>query len=151
MALQIALAVLCLIAGIGAWLDVRSRRIPNFLCLAAAIAGLAWAFAFGGWQAVPWHLLHMVVALIIGMGIYAVKYWGGGDAKFYAGLAAWFPIADFFVLVMLISSFGLALVFVSFILKKRQIGGPVVSGPIPYGVAIGAGTLASFLIRFSPI
>lgn len=148
---QVAFAALGILAVLGGWMDIRSRRIPNLLCLVVAMAGLVWAYANGGWSSVPWHLAHLLVALIVGMGIYAVKYWGGGDAKFYAGLAAWFPLADFFVLVMLISAFGLALVFAAFIIKKRQLGGPVVSGPLPYGVALAAGALASFLIRFSPI
>lgn len=146
---QIAFGLFCVIAGLGAWFDFRERRIPNWLCAVAALGGLTWAFASAGWGEVPLHLAHLAVALVLGMGIYAMKYWGGGDAKFYAGLAAWFPIATFFALVLFISAFGLLLVFVAFAIRKRR-GSVTGMGPLPYGIAIAAGSLTSFLILAQP-
>lgn len=149
MTAQIAFGIFGVLAGLGAWFDYRDRRIPNWLCLLAAIGGLIWAYTAGGWSAVPWHLAHLVVALIIGMAIYAVKYWGGGDAKFYAGVASWFVISKFFLLVLVISSFGLALVAIAFLLRRRRGSGKA-KASLPYGIAIAAGGVVSFILVWRP-
>ena len=33
-----------------AWMDLRTRRIPNFLTLGTAVAGLGFQWGYGGWE-----------------------------------------------------------------------------------------------------
>lgn len=140
-------------AAAGAIFDLRSRTIPNLLCLPMAIAGLAGAAALDGGNAALIHLAHLVVALLIGMGIYALKWWGGGDAKFYAATSAWFPITDFFVLLFWISLAGVFLVAAAYVRWKsrRREGASSFfrreKSGLPYGVAIAAGGLLTLTSR----
>lgn len=151
MAQVIPPAVLALFALAAAWTDVRQRRIPNLLSLACALAGLAIALWLGGLAGLGWHAAHMAVALVIGMVLFAIKVVGGGDAKFYAGVAAFFPLQQGLLLGAAIGiSGGVLLLF--FIVWKRTAGRKVdMSGnrnmaKLPYGVAIGAGALLLALL-----
>ena len=83
------LGALCLTACV---LDLRFRRLPNWLCAVTAVTGIAHAVAIPV-VATAWYssLLHGTVALIIGMVLFAFRWIGGGDAKFYAALACWLP------------------------------------------------------------
>lgn len=128
----------------GAGWDIIHRRLPNVLCLALLIAGLALAFAGGGWTAVGWHAAHSVLALAIGFALFAAGMVGGGDGKFYAGTAAFFPVSAALPLGVAITLSGLAVAIVWFIARrimKKPIRPKDGSGKLPYGVAITAGAL----------
>lgn len=145
---SVAIAILSVVA---AWSDIRRRTIANWLCLLTACIGLAFAFGFDGWDAALWHAAHMMVALLIGMGLFAMQWWGGGDGKFYAAVAAWVPLSGFFLLLLWIALAGFLLVAVIFILRRI---GPPVERPegqsLPYGVAIAAGILCTLLPVYWP-
>lgn len=144
----VALVLLCLTA---AWGDLQKRRIPNWLCLLTAVAGLAYALAPVSAGA-PWwsFLLHGVVALLVGMGLFAVRAIGGGDAKFYAALACWFPFGRAPFLLSLVCLAGLLLFAVWFAIRRAQ--GKKIMGnrhdeaaKLPYGIAIALGAVLAFV------
>lgn len=143
------LALACLVAMAS---DIRQRLIPNSLCLALALAGLGYGFARAGWPGLGPHAFHMAAALAIGMALFAARWIGGGDAKFYAACAAWFPLSAAAALASLVSVAGLALVFVWFTARRLRglptFGkGAGAGGQLPFGVAIGLGTLAAFALN----
>ena len=143
-AVPIAAAVLfvCL-ATVGAYLDARTRTIPNALNAAMAICGLAAVWLAAGGNAGALAAAHLAVALVLGMVIYALGMWGGGDAKFYAAAAAWFELTDAFRLVLSISLAGLVLVIGWFATRRfRGRAEGARSRDLPYGVAIAAGGIA---------
>lgn len=72
--------------------------------------------------------------------IFALKLWGGGDAKFYAASAAWFPIAEALGLFVSIAMAGLIVALVWLLIYKLS-GQKVKRGDkvMPYGVAIAVG------------
>ena len=145
-------AVLALFALAAAWSDVRQRRISNLLSLACALAGLAIALWLGGLAGLGWHAAHMVVALVIGMVLFAIKVVGGGDAKFYAAVAAFFPLQQGLALGATIAILGGVLLVVFIIWRRVLRRGTQAKGnfaKLPYGVAIGAGAVALSLVPFA--
>lgn len=143
---NIALVVQLAIAFAAGYLDLRFRRLPNWLCLISATAGIGFALGLYGSAGLLWHLAHGAVALGIGMALFAARMWGGGDAKYYAASALWFPLEVFFHLVWWISLTGLALVIVALLLRKKAAASSWLSvSGVPYGVAIGAGTVVTWV------
>ena len=70
-----------------AYMDMKSMRIPN-----PSVVALFAVFAIVGLVALPfdvylWRYVHLVVALLIGMGLNAGGLVGAGDAKFVAAAA----------------------------------------------------------------
>lgn len=145
---QIALlALFVTLAGAGAYCDVRFRTIPNALNALAAIAGLCAVWLGQGTGPALWAAAHLALALLLGMLAFAARLWGGGDAKFYAALAAWFPLHDFPRLIIAISLAGFVLLLIWFV-GRRLRGGDAARGPkaqLPYGVAIAAGGIVTMV------
>lgn len=151
--LSIAQGTLIAIGLVAAWLDARTRRLPNWLSLLALAAGLAVTAVNTGIPALGSHLLHAAIALVVGMGLFRLGLIGGGDAKFYTGIAAWFSLHEAPRLLLYVSLSGLAL-FIVWFFWRRLTGKKIVrragddDGKFPYGVAIAAG---SILAIFGPI
>jgi prepilin peptidase CpaA len=131
--------------------DIRARTIPNYLNAIIAVGGLVSVFALGGASEALSASGHLAIALAIGLLVYALGMWGGGDAKFYAASSAWFALGELPRLVLGISLGGLLLVIVWFV--GRRLSGKTAhgaKGELPYGVAIAAGgiaTMASLAMR----
>lgn len=128
------------LAGFGAWTDITKRHLSNWLCVATLAAGLVLA----GYDGTPAeffsHLGHFAIALAIGLALFAGGVWGGGDGKFYASVAAWFPIGGFFNLMFAISMVGLVMLAIMVVKKRGKLLRKDSKG-VPYGVAIGLGGL----------
>ena len=142
-------AVLSLAGAAAAWLDLRHRLIPNWLCAVTLLAGLVTALVAGGFLALGSQSLHMAIALVAGMALFQFGVFGGGDAKFYAAAAAWFPLAQAGMLLISVTLCGLVLLVVWFSYRRLR-GLPVRRGGqhfegLPYGVAIGAGAVLAAL------
>lgn len=141
----VAVAVLLAALATAGWMDVAQRRVPNWLTAITLLAGLGFALVLGGGQQALWQLAHAIIALLAGMGLFALGWWGGGDGKFYAAVAAWFPLQAGFSLLLAISAAGLLLVIFWFagrrILRRKADRN---ARALPYAVAIsgGAATLA---------
>lgn len=142
----VPLAALTGLCATAAWLDLTRRRIPNWLCGLTVIAGLAVAGVLGGVSGLGSHALHMMVALLGGMALFALGGLGGGDAKFYAGVAAWFGLGQGAQLLLSVALCGLLLLIVWFSYRRirrmpvRRTKGAAIDG-LPYGLAIGAGAI----------
>jgi len=140
----VALAISALTAG---WFDARYRRIPNWLCVATGGVGLAyalWLSGAGAWS----NGLHSLIALIVGMVLFRMGIFGGGDAKYYTAVATWFALGQAVLLLLAVTLSGLALLVVWFT-ARRLAGIPIRRRPgggmdgLPYGIAIGAGAVIS--------
>ena len=146
-------AVLAAIGGVGAYLDIGTRRLPNWLCLIGLLAGAGFSMIDGGWSLALMALLHALVALLVGMGLFAMRWIGGGDAKFYAALAAWFPVQAGLGLLVTVSLTGLLLLIAWLPYRRRlmRADGGLAKGSdfrkLPYGVAIAGGAVLAFLMQ----
>jgi len=144
----IVLTGLCCMAG---WLDATQRRLPNWLCALTAGLGLMVAFLLEGPSAAGNHALHLAVALAVGLGLFGLRIIGGGDAKFYSGVASWFALAEAIKLLLYVSLSGLVLLLVWFVYRRAKHV-PIrsktndLSDRLPYGLAIGAGAVLTALV-----
>lgn len=134
------------LAALGALFDFRTRRLPNRLCAALAIAGIAGLGLSQGAGVLPWALLHAAAALVVGMVLFRLGAIGGGDAKFYAAAACAVPgspIIGPLALLGWTSAAGLALLLAMLAGrvagKKTGRGGLLKGWEVPYGAAIAAG------------
>lgn len=115
--------------------DLRDRTIPNPLplILIAAFPPAAWLAGLGLGQTA----LHMAAAatvLAVAVLLFALRAWGGGDAKLAAAAALWIGFAALprFVAVMALSGGVLALVMLALHGRRAQV---------PYGLAIAVAGL----------
>jgi len=99
------LAILALLLLIGAAIDIRSRRIPNWLT--AGVAGLYVFYALTAPDPVDWLGASAIAgtSFIVGFALFAFNLMGGGDVKLISGLALWAGV-DLIALFLLVT--GLA-------------------------------------------
>ena len=141
--------------------DVTTRRIPNLLTAALAIAALA-VHAFAGWSSLGIAVATMIGVLLLGFVAFSFGWLGGGDVKLLAAGAAALGLPDavpFLIYTALAGGvfaviFAIALgrvgnVFESVRLALRPFAfkGTVAVAPskpitLPYAVAIASGAAA---------
>ena len=134
---------LTVLLAIGAYTDVTARRLPNWLSLALLVTGLAFAAVQGGLPTLGWHAAHAAIALLIGMALFATGGFGGGDAKFYTGMAAWFALADGLNVLLWVSIAAILLIIGWIVLKRTLLASREKPegdfAKFPYGLAIAVG------------
>tara|TARA_R110002124_G_scaffold100744_7_gene247981 strand:- start:18918 stop:19409 length:492 start_codon:yes stop_codon:yes gene_type:complete len=91
-----------------AWSDLRGMRIPN-----GSVVMLALVFVVLGPFVLPIdvygaRLLHLVVMLLLGMAMTAMRIMGAGDAKFIAAAAPFIALGDLHLMFMLLAASMLA-------------------------------------------
>lgn len=164
--IQIALvSCLPLLAIVAAAKDLTSYIIPNWISL-ALLGAFALLAATAGLppQALLGHAAAGGIALLAGMGLFALGWIGGGDAKLLAACCLWFgwPDSQRFLLDTALAGGAFALLLLVARGQLVRAIAPTFSGwfgrlvtpgePAPYGVAIALGALIAFpsseLIRF---
>ncbi|HYH09648.1 MAG TPA: A24 family peptidase [Thermoanaerobaculia bacterium] len=129
--------VTVLVCACAAWIDWRTRRIPDVLTLPAIGAGL-FVVATQGIRLLAIRVAVVVLILAVAVALHALGVWGGGDGKLVAAIAAWKGLA--FVANALVFSFFLGGVVAAFLLirrRRRSFEGP---STIVFGPLIAAGT-----------
>ncbi len=150
------LAIFPALAIVAALKDLTSMKIPNWISgllilgffPAALLLGLP-PMAFAA------HLGVAVVALLIGMGLFALRFLGGGDVKLMAAACLWLGVSGSGLFILSTAVVGGA--FCLLLLLARSHLQPYASrgpgwlgrlmeprGDIPYGVAIAAGALVAW-------
>jgi prepilin peptidase CpaA len=72
-----------------AWIDLRTRRIPNVLTLGAAAAAPVLLGVVGGWNAVVWSVAGWCMGLVLFLPLFLLRGMGAGDVKLLAAFGAW--------------------------------------------------------------
>jgi prepilin peptidase CpaA len=146
-------------------LDLRSRRIPNWLVLPFLVLGIASSAITRGWAGVALSMLGALVAVgVLG----AFCYLGGmgfGDLKLCAAIGAWVGPSQLFIALVITGMAGgimaLGWAVAGGFLKQALRGtaglvfgdrkGMSLSDPntrkMPYAPAIAVGTILSFLSK----
>jgi prepilin peptidase CpaA len=154
---MLLLAVFPSMVIVGGLKDITSFTIPNWVSGVLIVGfGLA-AMALGlPWQTVLLSFGVGVGALFLAMGMFAMGWIGGGDAKMFAAAALWlgWPASVTFLLVTALAGGALALSLLglrSIWVRPLTVRGPswvgrlaTPGGDAPYGVAITIGALAAF-------
>ncbi|MFN3590776.1 MAG: prepilin peptidase [Thermaurantiacus sp.] len=160
-ALLAAAAVLLVIAAVH---DVVSRMVPDYTAFGIALAGAAIHLLSGG---ILWHLAVAAIVLGVGLLLFWLRVMGGGDVKLLAAVALLLPPADVPLAIAAIAIAGGVLALAFLALRPQFRGRKVVpagraaslyrralaaeawrirrGGPLPYAVAIAAGTLFTML------
>ncbi len=121
--------------------------IPNRICI--ALAALFPLYALAG--DVPWvgNLATGAALFAAGVGLFAIGWIGGGDAKLLGAAGLWVAPIDLplFLNVMMVTG---ALLATALLIRRRFVrraatgpgAGPAADDREPYGIAIAAGGLA---------
>ena len=167
---SITLPLIALVVIVATVIDLRTRRIPNWLVFPCLLAGLVWASVTHGWSGLGQALLGVGVAVLAVGPFCALRAMGMGDLKLCAAVGAWIGPSQLVVALVLTGMAGgvIALFiaicggFLPEVLRKlrnlvfpvRQSNAiqeamvpanPVKIRTMAYAPAIAIGTLLSFL------
>jgi prepilin peptidase CpaA len=156
-ALLLALALLA-----GGW-DACTRRIPNWLTLPAALAGLAWHGSRDGWRGVAFAFGGWALGLLVLLPFFAAGGMGAGDVKLMGAVGALAGPQGLVVIFIYTGLFG-GVAAVVLALARGRLGATLrntvrlvsllgrgqvseaskletAAGRLPYGAVIAAGCL----------
>jgi len=137
--------------------DLTSFTIPNTLPLALIVAFPVAALALGlPLSAIGLGFAVGAAALVVGMGMFAARWIGGGDAKLFAAAALWLGLPGLMTYLLITGVAGGVLAVSLLALRSTPVRAVMPAGPawfarlaqpgenVPYGVAIAVGALAAF-------
>jgi prepilin peptidase CpaA len=138
------LSILLVIASVS---DIRHRRIPNWSVLAIGALFVPWAFFVSPASALS-SLGAALVALAIGLILYAFRVVGAGDSKLLAVVALFAGMDHLLQLLVLIALAGGVIALISLAARPTRAmvmlhmrGKGDFGRGIPYGVAIAIATI----------
>ncbi|MEO5972748.1 MAG: prepilin peptidase [Sphingomicrobium sp.] len=148
------IAIFTLLLVLAAAEDAVRLTISNLLVAAVLVAALA-AMALGGFSLGLWQNAAVFAAILAaGTILFAYGKMGGGDVKLFAAVGLWCDFRT--ALVVLAAVFITGGVLALLVIATRTAVPAAASGRlaalkrgagIPYGVAIGAGTLLAMFLR----
>jgi prepilin peptidase CpaA len=150
--------MVCLLGFVGAVavMDLRTRRIPNWLTIPAAALAVALSVARAGWHGAAISAAGVVTGLAVFLPLCLSGKLGAGDVKALGAVGAFLgPVQVLLAALctLLVGGIAGALALVSFrwrMSPDRQVGQPALlvrQQGIPYGTAIAGGTLIAILLR----
>lgn len=138
------LSILLVIASVS---DIRHRRIPNWSVLAIGALFIPWA-VFASPVSVLSSLEAGLIALVIGLILYAFRIVGAGDSKLLAVAALFAGMEHLLQLLVLIALVGGVIALASLVARPTRAmvmlhmrGKGDFGRGIPYGVAIAIATV----------
>lgn len=145
----------CLVIAAGLH-DLTTMKIPNWISGLVILFFFPAAFLVGlSPMTVAVHFGVAVVALLVGMGLFAMRVIGGGDAKLMAAVCLWLGLTGSAMFILWTALAGgvvcLVLIFARRDLRPHVIGAPAwvdtllePKGDLPYGIAVAIGALMAF-------
>jgi prepilin peptidase CpaA len=153
----ILMAVFAVLVIFAALRDLTSFTIPNWISLALAGAFAPAALAVGvPLPMIGWCALIGVGMLALGIGMFALSWIGGGDAKLMAAASMWLGLTGLAPFAVYTALAGGALALALLAMRSAWVRPFAANGPAwvdrlatpggktPYGVAIAVGALLAF-------
>jgi len=109
-----------LLAVIAGWTDSRSRRIPNWLTVPAALIGIGANTFLGGWEGLKISLLGAAVGLALLLPFVLLRSLGAGDWKL-AGALGTFVGRIVLVDLLLVSVFVAGIMALALVVYKGRV------------------------------
>jgi prepilin peptidase CpaA len=134
-------------------MDLFTMTIPNRVSLALVAAFLVLAPLSGfGMEEMASHLCAGLLVLAVGIVMFALGWFGGGDAKLLAAVALWVGFDSLFAYILYVAVAGGVLVELFLLFRNMPLPRAVIGegwahrlhkrdGGIPYGIALAAGAL----------
>ena len=155
-----AVFVLPIALALAAWIDLRQRRIPNWLSLTGIVAGFFLWVSHAGWSGLLQGFLGLLVGGALFMPFYLMRGMGAGDVKLMAAVGTFLGPTHAFFCGLLIAIVGGVIALIealrtgrlrealsdtlNLVLRRRPVKTLERSArheSIPYGLAIALGTL----------
>jgi prepilin peptidase CpaA len=144
-------------ASVAAILDLRSRRIPNWLTATALLAGVLLNGMLSGLEGAVASVLGAAVGLAMLLPFYAMRAIGAGDVKLLAALGALLGASLLVSVAIYGALVGGAISIVILLVRRRlfinlqemfiEHRPPTLSGATaPYGVAIASGVYMALVL-----
>lgn len=145
--------VLVIVAGLH---DLTTMKIPNWISGLLILGFFPTALLLGlPLSAVGASVGLAVAALLVGAGMFALKWLGGGDAKLLAAVTLWLGLSGVLPFLLFTAMAGGGLCLLLLLARARlqvfAVNGPVwitrllaPKGDVPYGVAIAVGALLAY-------
>ncbi len=107
----------CMLAA--SWSDMTTMTIPNWISL-VLIAGflIITPFVWQGWSEFGTHILVGMTCFVLGVGMFALGWMGGGDAKLMAATSFWWVWTDLAIYLVFTAMAGGVLAL--FLMLGRQ-------------------------------
>lgn len=150
LAIMLVFPALMILAAV---MDVFTMTIPNRIALGLA-AGFAFLAPFSvfGWETIALHAAVGAAVLVIGVGLFAAGWVGGGDVKIFAATSLWMGPEHLYQFALATAICGGVLTLFMLGLRSFPLPAGLVGqkwlarlheagGGVPYGVAISAGAL----------
>jgi prepilin peptidase CpaA len=132
-------------------MDLRTRRIPNRLTVAAAAVAIALGVAKAGWHGAVISAAGVLTGLAIFLPLCLAGKLGAGDVKAMGAVGAFLgPVGALLAAIYTLLAGGIAAVVVLAACRTAARGRPasaVHRQQLPYGLAIACGTLVSIVLR----
>jgi len=142
------------------WSDLTSMTIPNWISL-VLVAGflilegflILAPFAWQGWELFGTHILVGAVCFAVGVGMFALGWMGGGDAKLFAATSLWWVWSDLWMYLIYTAIAG-GILAVFLLLGRKFLPVKVLTTDwmhrlfkdekkMPYGLALAFGALVT--------
>ena len=105
----LSFAPLLAMLGVAAAIDLRSRRIPNWLTLMIAMTGTMQAFLSAATVTPLQSILGLLVGGLLSFALFAIGGRGGGDVKLLAAAGAWTGVTLIFYVFVVAALFEMVL------------------------------------------
>ncbi len=144
-----ALALVALVCVLAAAIsDIRAYEIPDGLSIALLVTALGYGLITPGFHWLS-HLASTALMFGVGLLLFARNWMGGGDVKLLIAIAAWTGLSGLVGQLTGVALAGGALALVLIIARRVLAHRPADSlprmfqrdAPLPYAVAIAAGTV----------
>jgi len=132
-------------------MDLRTRRIPNRLTVAAAAVAVALGVARAGWHGAVISAAGVLTGLALFLPLCLAGKLGAGDVKAMGAVGAFLgPVGVLLAAIYTLLAGGIGAVVALVACRSAAHGradSAVRRQQLPYGLAIACGTLASIVLR----